>query len=72
MPRMTYWHRHLNDPEKEALPCAPVKTPHLEEQEDLRKQGYHQMVRSSMREHLRWFNRANGGIRTTADVPRVS
>ena len=63
MPRMTYWHRH------DDKGCAPVKTPHLEEQADLREQGYHQLTQVSRREHLRWINRANGGIRTTADVP---
>ena len=69
--RMTYWHRHRdsNDPEREVIPCRPVKTPHLEEQLDVRKQGFHQLPRSAMREHLRWINRANGGIRTIAEVP---
>ncbi len=65
MPRMTYWHCH------DEGGCTPVKTPHLEEQEELKGNGFHQMARGSMREHLRWVNRDNGGIRTVADVPTV-
>lgn len=68
MTRMTYWHKDTGHRDV-GRQCEAYKTPHLEEQVALRAQGFHQMHRGSMREHLRWINRANGGIRTVAAVP---